>query len=60
MLTTKQKEKVIEEFATHKKDTGSPEVQIALLTKEIKLPKIIIQGGVFWVWFLIEEGFFLI
>ena len=37
MLTTKQKEKVIEEFATHKKDTGSPEVQIALLTKEIKL-----------------------
>ena len=37
MLTTKQKEKVIEEFATHKKDTGSPEVQIALLTKKIKL-----------------------
>lgn len=37
MLTSKQKEKVIEEFATHKKDTGSPEVQIALLTKEIKL-----------------------
>jgi small subunit ribosomal protein S15 len=37
MLTTKQKEKVIEEFATHKKDTGSPEVQVALLTKEIKL-----------------------
>lgn len=36
MLTTKQKEKVIEEFATHKKDTGSPEVQVALLTKEIK------------------------
>ncbi len=37
MLTTKQKEKVIEEFATHKKDTGSPEVQVALLTKEVKL-----------------------
>jgi len=37
MLTTKQKEKVIEEFAIHKKDTGSPEVQVALLTKEIKL-----------------------
>jgi small subunit ribosomal protein S15 len=36
MLTTKQKEKVIEEFATHKKDTGSPDVQIALLTKEVK------------------------
>ena len=25
MLNTKQKEKVIKEFATHKKDTGSPE-----------------------------------
>lgn len=37
MLTTKQKEKIINEFATHKRDTGSPEVQIALLTKEIKL-----------------------
>ena len=37
MLTAKQKGKVIEEFATHKKDTGSPEVQIALLTKGIKL-----------------------
>jgi len=37
MLTIKQKEKVIKEFATHKKDTGSPEVQIALLTKRILL-----------------------
>lgn len=37
MLTSKQKEKVIKEFATHKTDTGSPEVQIALLTKEIQL-----------------------
>jgi len=36
MLTVKQKEKTIDEFATHKKDTGSPEVQIGLLSKEIK------------------------
>lgn len=37
MLTAKEKEKIIKEFAIHKTDTGSPEVQIALLTKEIKL-----------------------
>lgn len=36
MLTTKQKEKVISKFATHKNDTGSPEVQVAILTEEIK------------------------
>lgn len=37
MLTTKQKEKIIKDFQIHKKDSGSPEVQIALLTKEITL-----------------------
>ena len=37
MLTTKQKERIIKKFAIHKSDTGSPEVQIALLTKEIEL-----------------------
>lgn len=36
MLTNKEKEKVIKKFKTHDKDTGSPEVQIALLTEEIK------------------------
>lgn len=36
MLTNRQKEAVIKEFATRKDDTGSPEVQIALLTKEIQ------------------------
>jgi len=36
MLTTKQKEKVIKDFALHKNDTGSPEVQAAILTKQIK------------------------
>lgn len=35
MLTTRQKTKVIKETAVHDKDTGSPEVQIALLTKRI-------------------------
>jgi small subunit ribosomal protein S15 len=35
MLTTRQKTKIIKETAVHDKDTGSPEVQIALLTKRI-------------------------
>lgn len=30
------KQKIIEQFATHKGDTGSPEVQAALLTDQIK------------------------
>ncbi|UCH43805.1 MAG: 30S ribosomal protein S15 [Dehalococcoidales bacterium] len=30
-----EKNKTIEEFATHEKDTGSTEVQVALLTKRI-------------------------
>ena len=34
-LTPKEKEKVIEKFRVHGKDTGSSEVQIALLTEEI-------------------------
>jgi small subunit ribosomal protein S15 len=35
MLTSKEKEKVMEGVKTHKEDTGSPEVQVALLSKEI-------------------------
>ena len=35
MLTTKQKTKIIKETAIHDKDTGSPEVQISILTKRI-------------------------
>ncbi len=31
-----QKEEIIGEFKTHTNDTGSPEVQIALLTKRIQ------------------------
>ena len=30
------KDKIIAEYATHEGDTGSPEVQIALLTQRIK------------------------
>jgi len=30
-----EKKKVITTYATHKKDTGSPQVQIAILTKRI-------------------------
>lgn len=36
MLDKKAKEKIIEKFKTHKTDTGSPQVQIAILTEEIK------------------------
>jgi len=35
MITAKEKGKIISEFEVHDKDTGSPEVQIALLTKRI-------------------------
>jgi small subunit ribosomal protein S15 len=35
MLTKDQKNKVIRDFKTHEADTGSPEVQIALLTRRI-------------------------
>lgn len=36
MLKSTVKEKIIKKFANHKSDTGSPEVQIALLTKSIQ------------------------
>lgn len=36
MLTKNQKDKIIEKYKTHKSDTGSPEVQIAILSKEIE------------------------
>lgn len=34
-LTQEEKTRIIEEYARHEGDTGSPEVQIALLTHEI-------------------------
>jgi len=36
MISPQQKEKIIKEFEIHKGDTGSVEVQTAILTKEIK------------------------
>ncbi|MEX5284238.1 30S ribosomal protein S15 [Selenomonas sputigena] len=36
MLTQEAKQKIIEDNAVHEGDTGSPEVQIALLTARIK------------------------
>jgi len=36
MLKSEEKKKIIEEFRIHAKDSGSPEVQIALFTKRIK------------------------
>jgi len=36
MLDKKAKEKIIKKFRTHETDTGSPQVQIAILTEEIK------------------------
>ncbi len=35
-LDTATKARIMEEYATHPGDTGSPEVQIALLTQRIK------------------------
>jgi small subunit ribosomal protein S15 len=35
MLTKQEKGKIIGDFETHEGDTGSPEVQIALLTRRI-------------------------
>ncbi|RKY21965.1 MAG: 30S ribosomal protein S15 [Planctomycetota bacterium] len=36
MLTREEKDKIIKDFSVHENDTGSPEVQIALLTARIK------------------------
>ena len=35
MLTKQKKQEIISDFETHEGDTGSPEVQIAILTKRI-------------------------
>ena len=34
-MTKERKQEIIKEFATHEGDTGSPEVQVALLTEKI-------------------------
>ncbi len=35
MQATEQKQEIISQYKTHEKDTGSPEVQIALLSNRI-------------------------
>jgi small subunit ribosomal protein S15 len=35
MLTVKEKSKLIEKYKVHDKDTGSPEVQVAITSQEI-------------------------
>ena len=37
MLTNEVKKEIIEQYAVHEGDTGSPEVQIAILSKRIAL-----------------------
>jgi len=34
-ITTAEKQRIVSDYRTHEKDTGSPEVQIALLTQRI-------------------------
>jgi small subunit ribosomal protein S15 len=36
MLNPEKKKKIIDKFKIHPSDTGSPQVQIAILTEEIK------------------------
>jgi small subunit ribosomal protein S15 len=36
MLDVQKKQKIIEKFRTHESDTGSPQVQVALLSAEVK------------------------
>ncbi|MCK4799011.1 MAG: 30S ribosomal protein S15 [Spirochaetes bacterium] len=36
MITTEQKKQIFEQYGREKNDTGSPEVQIAMLTERVK------------------------
>ncbi|MDD5033060.1 MAG: 30S ribosomal protein S15 [Candidatus Pacebacteria bacterium] len=36
-IPTKEKEKIIKKYRVHEKDTGSSEVQVAVLTERIKM-----------------------
>jgi len=36
MLKTQKKKKIIEEFKVHDTDTGSPDVQVAILSEQIR------------------------
>jgi len=37
MIDAKVKQRIIKKYQTHEHDTGSPHVQVAILTEEIKL-----------------------
>ena len=37
-LTAEEKQEIITKYATHEGDTGSPEVQVAILTERINQP----------------------
>ncbi len=34
-ITKQEKQQILKDYATHENDTGSPEVQVAILTKRI-------------------------
>ena len=36
MLTQERKDELVRDYSVHEKDTGSPEVQVAILTERIK------------------------
>jgi small subunit ribosomal protein S15 len=37
LATAQSKREILDQFRTHESDTGSPEVQVALLTERIKM-----------------------
>ena len=46
MLATEQKQEIINTFKKHEGDTGSPEVQIALLTeRELEVLRLVVTNG---------------
>ena len=47
MLSKQEKDALIKKFRNHKDDTGSPEVQIAILSREMNVPvvPVVLQGA---------------
>ena len=64
-MLKEEKQAIMAEYATHEGDTGSPEVQIALLTKRINdltehfTKRITTAEEVFSRWLVREEAFSL-
>ena len=44
MLTTEAKLNIIKEYATHEGDTGSAEVQVAILTARTSVPSSVVMA----------------